>query len=291
MANLFNLFNKEYGGIDVKAIIRKVLKQSINVGEAVVDILGGTGIAGFKFHIPQTEQVRFESEITDHYIDINTPVQDHIALKPVTITLTGLVGEYFYSVNRIEDFLALIPTNLKLIEEFMNKENPITIQIKKKWNDYINGVPKMPQPLKIDYTGLKNSSTLLEGKASKQFPKINMNTFDVFSLFQELYKLKSAQTRAFFFFEALWKARVPFSVETTWKRYDNMVVQSITPKRDNNADITEFSITVKQINVTQSKIETPEEYANRYEQQTATPIDKGETQGEKITSLGGVQFA
>ena len=288
MANLFNLFNKEYGGIDGKAIIKKVIKQSINVGEAVVDILEATGIAGFKFHIPQTEQVRFESEITDYYIDINTPVQDHIVLKPVTITLSGLVGDYFYSVNKIEDFIALIPTSLKLIEEFMNREYPITQQIKQKWNDYIN---ETPQPLKIDYTGFKDSSTLLEGKASKQFPKINMNTFDVFSLFQELYKLKSAQTRAFFFFEALWKARIPFSVETTWKRYDNMVIQSITPKRDNNADITEFSITVKQINVTQSRIETPSQFANRYDQQIADPVDKGETQGETISSLGGVQFA
>ncbi|MBO5928257.1 MAG: hypothetical protein J6Q32_05350, partial [Clostridia bacterium] len=231
---------------------------------------------------------RFESEITDYYIDINTPVQDHIVLKPVTITLSGLVGDYFYSVNKIEDFIALIPTSLKLIEEFMNREYPITQQIKQKWNDYIN---ETPQPLKIDYTGFKDSSTLLEGKASKQFPKINMNTFDVFSLFQELYKLKSAQTRAFFFFEALWKARIPFSVETTWKRYDNMVIQSITPKRDNNADITEFSITVKQINVTQSRIETPSQFANRYDQQIADPVDKGETQGETISSLGGVQFA
>ena len=140
-----------------------------------------TGIAGFKFHIPQTEQVRMESDITDHYTDINTPVQDHIALKPVTITLTGLVGEYFYSVNKIEDFLALVTPTLTLISEFMNQENPIVKQLKSKistkWDNFMN--PK-PQPLAIDYAG----KTLM-GKVKKDVDKsrITMNAMDIFSLF------------------------------------------------------------------------------------------------------------
>lgn len=290
MANLFNKFNEKYGSIDKKAIVRKVLKTSINVGEAVVNILGATGIAGFKFHIPQTEEVKMESDITDHYTDINTPVQDHIALKPVTITLTGLVGDYFYSINKIEDYVALITPTLTLVSEFMNQENPIVKQLKSKWdnsklvtswNSFINNTP---QELNIDYNDPRYSTQLLGTN------KFNFNALDVFSLFQQLYKLKSAQTRAFLFFEALWKSRLPFSVETTWKRYDNMVVQSVQPKRDNNADITEFSITVKQINTTFSRVETPEEYSNRYDQQISTPIDKGEIKGEKITSLDGVQY-
>ncbi|MBQ5900604.1 MAG: hypothetical protein IIW86_01955 [Clostridia bacterium] len=287
MAKLFNLFNKLHGSIDGKAIIRETIKKSINVGEAVINVLEATGIAGFKFHIPQTEQVKFESEITDQFTDINTPIQDHIALKPVTITLTGLVGEYFYSVNQIEDFLAQITPTLKLVEEFMNREYTITKQIKSKWHNYITNAP---QPLKIDYTGFKSSSKLIESGISKDRYKFNTNIYDVFSLFQELYKLKNAQTRAFFFFEALWKARMPISVETTWKRFDNMVIMSVTPKRDNNADITEFSVTLKQINTTQSRVERAEEYANRYGQQKATPVDKGETSGEKISSLDGVQY-
>lgn len=80
--------------------LQDVFTKSINIGEAVVSVLSNTGIAGFKFHVPQKEQVKMQSEVTDFYTDTNSAIQDHIALKPVTITLTGLVGEYFYSVNQ-----------------------------------------------------------------------------------------------------------------------------------------------------------------------------------------------
>ena len=73
--------------------------------------------------------------------------------------------------------------------------------------------------------------------------KYNYSVMDLFTLFQSLYKLKSAQARAFLFFECMWKSRALFSVETTWKRYDNMAILSLQPRRDKNADITEFSIT------------------------------------------------
>ena len=287
--NLFKNQNSKYGLTDKIAIVRKVLKRSINVGEAVVDILGNTGIAGFKFHVPQTEQVRLECDITDQYTDINTPIQDHIAHKPITITLTGLVGDYFYSNNKIEDYIAMITPTLKLVEEFMNQENPIVKQVKTKWdngwNDFINSTPK---PLKVDYSD-KRATPLLESQTEEN--RFLFNGLDVFSIFQQLYKLKSAQTRAFLFFEALWRAGERISVETTWKRYDNMVIQMVEPKRDNNADITEFTITVKQINTTESIVETPEQYANRYKQLISSPIDKGQIKGEKVSILDGVEYA
>ena len=104
--------NTIYGKIDKTQLATKMLKESINVGEAIVNVLSCTGIAGFKFNIPQREQLKFRSDVTDHYTDNNTPVQDHIAQKPIEITLTGLHGEYFYSVHQIADALAkVVPTS------------------------------------------------------------------------------------------------------------------------------------------------------------------------------------
>ena len=92
---------------------QEIFKKFVDVDTAIVNVLSNTGIAGFKFHVPQTEQVKMENEVTDYYIDTGTAVQDHIAQKPVTITLTGLQGEYFYSVNQIEDMLAKVEERLK----------------------------------------------------------------------------------------------------------------------------------------------------------------------------------
>lgn len=39
------------------------------------------------------EDVTLESEITDNWVEDNSTMQDHIGLKPMSITLTGYVGE------------------------------------------------------------------------------------------------------------------------------------------------------------------------------------------------------
>ena len=118
--------NSKYGTINKKQVAQSMWQKTVDAGNAVVNILGATGIAGFKFHVPETEAVRFESEITDHYTDTNSALQDHIANKPVTITCTGLVGDYFYSVNQIEDFLALIVPTITLVKEFIPQIRAIT---------------------------------------------------------------------------------------------------------------------------------------------------------------------
>lgn len=51
------------------------------------------GVAGFLFDIVGDETVMLTSEITDHYVEDNTAIQDHVALAPEQITLKGTVGE------------------------------------------------------------------------------------------------------------------------------------------------------------------------------------------------------
>ena len=258
--------NQKYGSLNKKQLAITMLKKSTDIGTAIVNILSATGIAGFKFHVPETEIVKFENDITDHYIDTNSAVQDHIVQKPITITLTGLVGDYFYSNNQLEDLLALVVPTMTLVKEFLPEIRNATSFLKlKKYNST---------------TTIGTDGKIVSGAGADKY---NFSAMDIFSLFQSLYKLKSAQTRAFLFFECMWKSRALFSVETTWKRYDNMVIQSLQPRRDKNADITEFSITFKQISTTQTLTETAQEYKNRVEQQMADTVNKGVEKGELVS--------
>lgn len=247
--------------ISPPGLAKNLFKKSVNVGEAVVSILGSTGIAGFKFHVPQSEQVTMESEITDNYIDTNSAVQDHILRKPITITVRGYQGEYFYSANPIENTLALITPTLSLVKEFLPKLRTSTQQIKKT-----------------------SAKDVLNKKFLKQ-SDTELNSIDLFSLFQDLYKITSAQTRTFMFFEALWKSNALFTVETGWKRYDNMAILKIVPLRDNNADITDFSITFKQISKTTSKVEQLKKAAGRLKQQKAEVTQKGIDKGKEVDTV------
>ena len=248
--------------------VQNIFAKTINIGEAIVSVLSNTGIAGFKFHIPQSEQVKLENDITDHYIDTNSAIQDHIAHKPVIITLTGLQGEYFYSVNKVQDMLAKVVPTLSLVKQFLPKLSPATVQNKRKKAE--------AEVTQATY----NLNEFVAGGVKKGF-----NAVDLFKTFQELYKLKSAQTRAFLYFEALYKSRALFTVETSWKRYDNMAILSLTPKRDENADITDFTVTFKQITIAESKSESIENYLNRYEQQISKPVNKGVDKGKEVETI------
>ena len=270
--------NNKYGVQDKLTLARSIFQDNINIGEAVVNVLSSTGIAGFKFHLPETEQVNMESSITDYYTDSNSVMQDHIARVPVTIMVNGMQGEYFYSVNEIEDLLANVTPVLSLVKQFTPKLSAATMQIKNNWAKY----QESQQGLAAYYATFDKGIPLNQSLNNLWN---DLNGVDLFQLFQNLYKLKSAQTRAFLFFEALWKSQAVFSVETTWKRYDNMLIQKITPIRDSNADITEFSVVFKQMNFAQSRYETLNNAAGRTRQQLLKQVNKGIDKGSQAEAV------
>lgn len=259
------------GSVTYKEQRAKEQLKIIDTKDAIVSIFTNTGIAGFKFHCPQSEQVNMESDITDHYTDINSAVQDHIARKPITITLSGYQGEYYYTVHPIENMLSKIAPIFTLVEVFKPKISDVTKLIKARKNE---------QPL----LELKEDGTVSKTYRNKIIDK-EFNAIDLFNLFQSIYKFKSAQTRAFLYFEALWRSEILFSIETRWKRYDNMVIQKVTPLGDNNADITEFSVTFKQMGVTTSKSERVKTVAGRLKEQAAQVTNKGIDKGKEVDTL------
>lgn len=250
--------------------IQELFTKTINVGEAVVNILGANGIAGFRFHVPTSEQIKMENEITDHFIDTNSTINDHIAQKATVITLTGLQGEYFYSVHEIQDMLAKVVPTMSLVKQFLPKLSPATQQNKIK-------------KAQAEAARLHEQNNIITGGITKE--KKDFNGIDLYKEFQNMYKLKSAQTRAFLFFEAMFKARALFSIETSYKRYDNVAILSLIPKRDENADITDFTITFKQISFTESKSESIEKSAGRTAQQMSKTVNKGIDKGLEVKTI------
>lgn len=268
MANqFFNIVNDRYKQISKSTLAQSLLKKSVDIGTAVVNIVGNTGIAGFKFHCPMREEIEMASEATDHYLDNNNPVQDHIIQKPITINLQGFQGDYFYSVNQIEDTLALITPTMSLVKELLPDLADITKQIKSS-----------------SFFNKTNNYQLVDG-VLKTTIQNDLNYVDLFKIFQSLYKLTSAQTRAFFFLEALWKSKALMTVETTWKRYDNMAITNIKPIRDENLDITDFRVSFKQLYFTSTNIIDLNNTAGRTRQQLAQVSKKGIDKGQEVITI------
>lgn len=291
MVKYLEQLNNLYGKIDITSFATKSFQDIVDNQNAVLSIFAKTGIAGFKFHLPRKEQVTFNNQITNHYLENLEPAQDHIANEPVKITLEGFQGEYFYPVQKIEAMVANVIPTLSLIPEFLPQISAITKQVKSAKLAY--------EAATSNYSGTLTQSAIAAAtnvngfeigggfslkekfNAAATVYQGNFNSVDLFSLFQKLYKFKSAQTRAFFFLESLWKAKMTFSVETTWKRYDNMAILSITPTRDDNADITDFKVVLQQMNRTYSKTMSINA-AGRTKEQLQEEANKGTDKGLQV---------
>jgi hypothetical protein len=261
------------------------LKSHTNIKDAIVSIYDNTGIAGFQFIITRMEQVKLSNDITDYYSDSNTVFNDHIAHKPVTVTVSGLQGEYFYSVHKIKDMISAIGTTLKLVAAFKPQFDKIQGQMREKWESYqaskqTNGVIGKA----IDPNFTPSGLTLKEKLGFVKQAVFSYNSVDLFKLFQSLYKFTSAQTRAYLFFEVLSKADKPFTIETRWKRFDNMYIQDVTVTGEDNADITEFQVTFKQLNFTHSEVVSINA-AGRTQQQYYEEANKGIDNGTKLETI------
>ena len=46
----------------------------------------------YLFDTRSDEELNLDSDITDHWVEANYTIQDHIGLKPMQITLSGYVG-------------------------------------------------------------------------------------------------------------------------------------------------------------------------------------------------------
>lgn len=279
------LLNNTYGKVNLTSIASKTFQDIVDADNAVLGILSHTGIAGFKFHITDREQVILNNQITNHYLENNEPAQDHIANEPVRITLQGYQGEYFYPINKIEAVAAAVIPTMALIPEIMPQLDSITKQVKTAKLNYElkNQIQNLysantSNPYGQAVYDYINNGTINNKISNLKSAMQTFNVVDLFAIFQNLYKMASAQTRAFYFLEALWKSKMLFSVETSWKRYDNMAITNVTPVRDRNRDITDFRVSLQQINRTYS-MTMAVNAAGRTEMQKSETVDKGTDKG------------
>lgn len=267
------------------------LKSQTDIKSAIVSYFDNTGIAGFLFNVPQMEQVKLSNEITDYYSDNNTVFNDHIAHKPVIVTVKGLQGEYFYSVNKLKDMISAVGTTLKVVSQFKPQFSAEQMQLRAKWDNYQEQVRTINESRLLNYD-LFNPETYsnltLKEKAHLFFDQFTTyDGIDLYKLFQALYKLKSAQTRAYLFFETLSYSNKPFTVETRWKRFERMYIQDVTFTGEDTADMTDIQVTFKQMNFANSQV-VKINAAGRTQQQYWQATNKGIDNGTKVETIQNV---
>lgn len=182
-------------------------------------------IGGFAFDYEGDDMVTTESEATDHWLEDNVAVQDHIGLKPVIITLRGFTSE-----------LAL---NNNLGNQLINSLNAVQTTL----------------TTVIAYTGKYNAGTLAKMQTAIsqaqniaiQIEQAVSRGLQILSLFQGPKWTK--QQQAYAALSALQNARVVFSVFTPYRIYNNMIIISLKAlQSEKSKTMTDFTVVMKQLN-------------------------------------------
>ncbi|HKO17936.1 MAG TPA: hypothetical protein VJU82_03530 [Acidobacteriaceae bacterium] len=184
------------------------------------------GIAGYVFDILGDEEVSLASDITDHFIEDNTAIQDQIALKPETITLRGLVGE--------------------LVTPKAATPNP---------QPQNNPLPTNPGMVPELTPGAEQTQTDADNAAAANTAGITSAK----SLYQ-YYQQKSGrqpdqtmQSSIYGYFYQLWKGRQLFTVETPFGFFTNMAILSLQAIQEEDSRYkSNFVVVFKKIRIAQS---------------------------------------
>lgn len=193
------------------------------------------------------QSVQVQSDITDHYIEDNTAIQDQIALKPERITTHGFIGE----LNDIA------PPALRALQTAAEKLTVIDAY-----------VPALSETALIAYSEaffLYQIGANVSNAAVSAWASINStgqeNVIGSTGLESGVFNpatgtVSNNQTKqqvAFQQFYGYWRARTLFTVQTPWAVFQNMAIESLRAVQDETTRvITDFEITFKMIRTAQT---------------------------------------
>lgn len=222
------------------------------------------GIAGFLFDVVEDDSSDLESDITDYYIENNSSIQDHIALKPETVTISGRVAELVLAVIEGK------PT--------VQRGNPL---------------PLIPG-LTPDLTPEAQQNELdAQAEGIEEGASIT-NTDSLWGYYNSRSPQQPKQTKQSYvygYFYQLWKGRQLCTVETPWGFFTNMAIQSISATQGaETRSVSSFTISFKKIRTASSLVITPGSRAGRSQGQAAFVTSAGFLGQQPLTLLRSTQI-
>jgi hypothetical protein len=163
---------------------------------------GVVGIGGFVFDYAGEDRVERHAEITDHYTEDNTVINDHMALKPTRVVMRGLVSELNQTAKQAAGIFGGLQSLLTTVPAYLGKKTPGALA-------KIQGAITKAQNIEAQV-----NQAISQGKS-------------ILGLFTKSAPTQTRQQLAFAQLEALQESRQLFSVVTPYRVFDNMVIESV----------------------------------------------------------------
>jgi hypothetical protein len=188
----------------------------------------GATISTFHFDYEGEAKLRLESEITDHYNEVNTALHDHIAIKPLRVTLSGMVSESFASQSTVVGALNAIQGKLAQVPAYLGKYTP--------------GVLQTMQSAVSQATNVVN-------QVNAQLQKIQSLASQVLGAFG--VSGPTRQQAAYAKLYALMFNRNLFTLNTPWGQFPNMAIETLAFEQPEETKTwSRITVTLKQLTFT-----------------------------------------
>lgn len=202
------------------------------------------------FHYEGEQSVVIESDITDHYIEDNTAIQDQISIKPTVINVHGFIGE----LNDVA------PIGNTLIQSLLSKLTIIGSYTPALSIIALNAYNQAFQAFQIAANAVNSAVSAwgsinnLLGSGGYGENVIGNNGLQVSQVNSTINRLtQNRQQLAFQQFYAYQQSRTLFTVQTPWAVFQNMAILHLRAVQDSETNvISDFEISFKQIRLATS---------------------------------------
>jgi len=216
----------------------------------------------FDYEGEQTTEVI--SDITDHYIEDNTAIQDNIALNPVRVTTKGFISE-------LNDVTPGILQPLKLVAQKLTAVNAYAPSVSATAQEAYDQAFQAYQIATNAFNAAVSAWSSVAGGGAPGISVISGTT-----LFKQPGQNK--QQTAFQLFYGYWYNRTLFTIQTPWAIFQNMAIERLRPvQSEDTQTFTTFECTFKQIRTAQTALNLPQSAVSqgRLSPQAATATGQG----------------
>lgn len=196
----------------------------------VVSPMAAFGLGGFLFGIDGEDEVALMSEITDHYAEDNSVLNDNIALKPKRFTLRSYVGEQQVLTNSSQpSILQQVAQKLTVVTSMLPAVSAAESQV---------------------------GALVAGGVSSLNFNSLVSSGANIYAMVKNLITPTTGQAAAYAYFQALYKMKILMSVQTPYEFITNMAIESIIARQDEETkNMSHFIIVLKEFRIAQTLVQ------------------------------------
>lgn len=229
------------------------------------------------FHYEGEQTAVLESDITDHFVEDNTSIQDQWSLHPDQITTQGFIGE-------LNDVPPIALASQLALAQKLTVLGAYTPQLSiTALNAYNEALFLYQQALTAAaaYTQARatiNGTGLTESVISSSGLSTQPNQTQQQIYFQKFYEYRQSRTL--------------FTIQTPWAVWTNMAIKTLRAIQDAESTmVTDFEVTFKQIRFAENITINTNQTQGRLQDQSASSTNLGTSQPPLATQTLATQIA